>query len=310
MSDQSADPVGEETQDTLEAPDSGASLVPDADAAPEAPVEVPAWQREWNTDDPMVALERQGKSYNELRSRFSAGEHKQQAEPEPEPEPYDPYADLPPDDDERTVRQLATLWEHQGPKQVFAWIDDPRNAGLVSEQTKGQFFAAWAQQDQLSAQRYVAEMVHNQRQEEWEQRWEQRIAPVQQHVQAQKEAARAESLNTAVAMAKQGIPDWDQWEPQIVSYLGWLATSDPEYVDYFQKRIAPNPATLSNWLKQVQEGLLRQQHEQNTSTQNGTAPPPPAGAATQTRSKTSTGPQSAREKHRADVEQSLRTIRT
>lgn len=208
MSDQSTDTI----EQVDEAPDNGASVVqetPPADASADA--------APWAAEHPEWQAADAWKAYNELRTRFSRGEHNQPEQPAEE-EVVDPFASLPPEDDERTVRQLAAYYQSTGPRAALEWIDS--NPGYVSAQTRNEFVKAWNQDDPGAVAQYAAERLWSERETQLRQEFQQQNAPYQARVQY--------GVNeTALAQAAEKIPEWDTWGPRVMDFLvanpHWIA---------------------------------------------------------------------------------------
>lgn len=291
-----------------EAPDTGASLVPEADAAAEAPeAPAPAAQFPWSAEHPEWGVDDIHKAYSEARSFISRGEHQQPQTPAAEEPAYDPYTELPAGDDPALVQDLADIFAGQktfeggtyGPQAVMEWL---AKSNALSEATRGQFLQAWAQQNAWAAQTWVARHAYSSEREAIRQELRQEYAPAM-------EATWAQSNGTALALAAQEIPEFEEvWAAKIGEYV---ANENPSALLGPDGKYLRNPQQIADRLCDI-AGILaaREQRTQRRTAASQPAPSPAAAsAATQTTSRAPNGQFTAREQRRKDVLDSLRTLK-
>jgi hypothetical protein len=276
-----------------EAPDKGASLVPETNGdAPDAP------QYPWSREHPEWTPDDAWKAYDEARTKISRGEHRQPEQPAQEEAPYDPYADLPAGDDPGTVETLGAIFAGQnafqdgtyGPQAVLGWI--AKNPDQLSAQTRGQFLLAWQQQDPWTAQQWVAQQTIQSEREQIRNELRREYAPAVQ--------ATTQTMNsTAISLAAQEIPDFEAWAPKVTQYLE-QENPGALYGCQTAEQIADRICDIT--------GMLASREQRNQRRTATAAPkPPPAAANTQTRSRASTS--NEWDDHRAKVLEDLRTTR-
>lgn len=285
-----------------EAPDTGASLVPEADVAAEAPeAPAPAAQFPWSAEHPEWGVDDIHKAYSEARSFISRGEHQQPQAPAPEEPAYDPYTELPAGDDPALVQDLADIFAGQktfeggtyGPQAVMEWL---AKSNALSEPTRGRFLQAWAEQNNWAAQTWVARHAYSSEREAMREELRQEYAPAIQHAET--------TLNqTAISIAAQQLPDFEEkWMPSIV-----------EYVDKENPGVFKGLATAEQKAQRIIDIVFllsgREQHAQRLRAAQPAPQPAAAAAVTQTTSRAPNGQFTAREQHRKDVLDSLRTLK-